>query len=232
MQDLLQNTLTVIPAHNEADTVGQVVAGVRALGLETLVVDDYSSDSTREEARKNGAQVLRLSAQLGAWGAIQTGLKYCLEKGYQHCITIDADGQHMPFSLLDLLQPGYIQDFDVVIGSCPKRVSWLRRLAWTWFRNLSSISQLDLTSGLRVYNRRAMYILLDKQAYMFDYQDLGVLLLLRKQGLQIKEVPVQMLPRSKGQSRVFKNWLVVCKYMAVVSSLAACKFKQKSKPWT
>lgn len=226
---MLHKTLAVIPAHNEEDTVGQVVAGVRALGLEALVVDDGSQDDTLQEARSQGAKTLSLAVQLGAWGAIQTGMRYCLREGYEYCASIDADGQHLPQSLADFLDPDQLEECDVLIGSCPERVSWMRRLAWGWFRGLGAVNLQDLTSGLRLYNRRAMQLLLQKQAYMFDYQDLGVLLLLRKQGLKIKEIPVQMLPRVKGHSRVFRNWLVVCRYMAVVSSMTACKFKQGPK---
>lgn len=229
MQDLLDKSLVVIPAHNEVCTVGQVVEAVLSTGVAPVVVDDHSQDATREEALKHGARVLRLPWRLGAWGAIQTGMMYCLRNGYQYCVTLDADGQHIPGSIQELLHSDYLNKYDVLIGSCPARVSRMRRMAWSWFRSISATDLQDLTSGFRVYSRRAMRLMLDKRAYLFDYQDIGAILLLQKFGLKIKEVPVEMLPRKAGHSRVFNNWFKVAKYMTVTTSLSACKFRQKVK---
>uniref|UniRef100_UPI0025BA9F45 glycosyltransferase family 2 protein n=1 Tax=Desulfonatronospira sp. TaxID=1962951 RepID=UPI0025BA9F45 len=182
VQDLLEQSLVVIPAHNEACTVGHVVEAVHSIGLTSVVVDDHSQDDTRDAARKQGALVLRLPWRLGAWGAIQTGMRYCVRNGYKYCITLDADGQHIPCSIQNLLRYEYLKIYDVLIGSCPKRVSRMRRFAWSWFRSISETDLQDLTSGLRVYNRRAMRLMLDKRAYLFDYQDIGAILLLKKFG--------------------------------------------------
>jgi glycosyltransferase involved in cell wall biosynthesis len=219
----------IIPAFNEEGSVGKIVSEVRCLGLRVLVVDDHSSDFTRDEALDNGATVLTLVSRLGSWGAIQTGFRYALKNDYKYGITMDADGQHAPECISYLLCPENLKKFDVIIGSCPERVSALRKIAWKWFRRISSAKFEDLTSGMRVYNQSAMQLMLDKKAYMFDYQDMGVLLLLRKYGFRIKEVPVHMLPRKIGHSRVFDNWFKVCRYMAVTTSLSACKYRQKSK---
>lgn len=229
MNQIYNQSLVIIPAFNEEGSVGSVVSGVRKLGLKILVVDDHSTDLTMEEALDHGALVLGLASQLGSWGAIQTGLRYALKNGYHYGVTMDADGQHPPESLPALLCPENLHNFDMVIGSCPERVSSLRKIAWKWFGHISSTKFQDPTSGLRVYNRPAMQLMLDKKAYMFDYQDMGVLLLLRKHGFRIKEIPVEMLPRKIGHSRVFNSWFNVCRYMAVTSSLSACKFRQKCK---
>ncbi len=227
--DIFKQTIAIIPAYNEEVTVGEVVTEVKALGLEVLVVDDHSLDRTGVMARNRGAVVLSLSTRLGSWGAIQTGLRYALKQKRKYCLTLDADGQHPPENIPLLLKSDALQKADVVIGSCPDRVSPLRKAAWSWFRALSSTDFRDLTSGFRVYNRRAMRLLLDRRAYLFDYQDLGALLLLKKHGLRIKEIPVSMLARKHGHSRVFNSWFKVCKYMAVTSSLSICKFRQKTR---
>ena len=103
--------IVLIPAHNEAATVGVIVAQIRALwGCPVVVIDDCSTDCTASVARAAGATVLPLTLQLGAWGAIQTGLRYALNQGYRAAITLDADGQHEPVSigaLLQSLSPGF-----------------------------------------------------------------------------------------------------------------------------
>ena len=83
--------IALIPAHNEEATVGIIVAQVRELwNYPVVVIDDCSSDATAQAARNAGATVLPLTLQLGAWGAIQTGLRYALRQGYRTAITLDA----------------------------------------------------------------------------------------------------------------------------------------------
>lgn len=229
VKDITRRTLAIIPAYNEEDSVGKVVDGVRAQGFEVLVVDDRSSDQTRIKALKSGALVLSLITRLGAWGAIQAGFRYALGNGYRYGLTLDADGQHLPESISCLLTSSNVKNYDVIIGSCPERVSRLRKVAWAWFRNISCTDYNDLTSGLRVYNRWSMRLMLSRHAYLFDYQDMGALLLLQKHGLRIKEVPVKMASRKSGHSRVFNNWFKVCNYMAVTTSLSASKFRQRRR---
>lgn len=229
MKSIIRQTLAIIPALNEEDSVGEVVARVRSQGLDVLVVNDQSSDQTGPEAMASGAVVLNLAVRLGAWGAIQTGFRYAIKKGYMFGLTLDADGQHLPESIPFLLTKDNIRNYDVVIGSCPGRVSPMRKLAWSWFRKISCTDFDDLTSGLRLYSRWSMRLMLDRRAYLFDYQDMGALLLLRKHGLKIREVPVMMASRESGHSRVFNNWFKVCKYMAVTTLLSASKFRQKPR---
>lgn len=228
-KDMIKASVAIIPAYNEEESVGLVVMGVRALGMDVVVVNDQSQDLTAVKARESGAVVLDLPIRLGAWGAVQTGFRYALKQGYKYGLTIDADGQHLPESIPVLSARENMTGHDVIIGSCPERVSSLRKIAWTWFRTISSTGFDDLTSGLRIYNRRAMRLLLDKKAYLFDYQDMGALLLMKKHGLRIREVPVGMAPRQCGHSRVFSDWFKVCRYMLVTSFLSACKYRQKGR---
>ena len=98
--------IALIPAYNEEATVGVIVSQVRALWrCPVVVIDDGSTDATARVAGAAGAIVLPLTIQLGAWGAIQTGLRYALRQGYQTAITLDADGQHEPKEIGALLQP-------------------------------------------------------------------------------------------------------------------------------
>ena len=75
--------LIVIPARNEAATIGAVVGKLREAGhFAILVVNDSSTDHTAARAAEAGAVMLSPVLPLGAWGAIQTGLRYAEKHGY------------------------------------------------------------------------------------------------------------------------------------------------------
>jgi len=206
--------LAVIPARDEALTVGAVVAGVRAaLGCTVLVVDDASSDASAAQARAAGAETLSLPLGLGAWGATQAGIRYALRNGFAGVITLDADGQHLPDSLPALFTAQAQSGANVVIGTCVGRLSLAKRLAWRYLRALTGLKLADFTSGLRLYDGRAIAILAGPAASLLDYQDVGVLMLLARHGLSIEETPAPMLPRRQGHSRVFASWWVVARYL-------------------
>ncbi|MFZ4790224.1 MAG: glycosyltransferase family 2 protein [Candidatus Competibacteraceae bacterium] len=216
--------IALIPAYNEEATVGQIVDRVQQLwGCRVVVIDDCSADATASVASAAGATVLPLTIQLGAWGAIQTGLRYALQQGYRTAVTLDADGQHEPENIGDLLQPLAANQADVVIGSFPERASRARRMAWSYFRLLTGIRLEDITSGFRAYNHAAITVLASREASLLDYQDVGVLLILFRKGLRIAEAPVSMQLRAAGASRVFRSWWIVGKYMLQTSLLCLAR---------
>jgi glycosyltransferase involved in cell wall biosynthesis len=198
--------LFVVPAHDEERTVGAVVRDIRKrFSCEVVVVDDASRDATAGEALAAGASVLPLPVRSGAWCAVQAGFRYALARGARLAVTLDADGQHLPETVGPLLEEMRRGRADVVIGGCPSRGGPLRRAALAILRRLGRLGVGDLTSGLRVYNARAMAALLAPRAVRLDYQDIGVLLLLRRAGLAVAEVTVPMRPRAHGRSRIFRS---------------------------
>lgn len=231
--DSHHDCLIVIPAYNEAATVAQVVRGVcatfapsKGVRCPVLVVSDASGDDTAEQARNAGARVLELPNRLGAWGAIQAGLRYAHRHHYRHVLTLDADGQHLPDSLPALLA-ALDAGSDVVIGTCPQRLSRPKRLAWAYFRWLTGLDVHDITSGLRGYGPDAIALLSRAEASLLDYQDIGVLMLLSGQGLHIHELPVPMRPREVGRSRIFSNWFMVARYMVHTTVLCIARIRRR-----
>ncbi|KFI23342.1 glycosyltransferase family 2 protein [Nitrosococcus oceani] len=220
----------LIPAHNEAATIDGIVRAAKEhLGGDVVVIDDASTDGTAQIARSAGATVLPLSCNLGAWGATQAGIRYALKANYQQVMTMDADGQHLPEYLPLLLTTLVSGEADVVIGACTERGSRARQLAWGYFRKLTGLGIEDLTSGFRAYNKAAMRVLAAPEATLLDYQDVGVLLLLRYARLRIQEIPVPMRERDHGGSRVFPSWMVVGKYMLQTSLLCLAKVGMNGK---
>ena len=224
------NIAVVIPALNEASCIAGVVREVLHRNTyEVFVVDDFSADTTAEEAKKAGATVLRLASPLGAWGATQAGIRFALQRGYDIVVSMDADGQHPPEALAELIEPIRRGEAHFTIGTCPERGSSLRHIAWWILKRLSGLKFSDLTSGLRAYNREAAALLASRQASFLDYQDVGVLVLLRRYGFTGREVPVTMLDRMAGQSKVFSSWAKVFFYMAYSTLLALSKRGSRHK---
>ncbi len=216
MSTVRAQTLVIIPAQNEAAVIAPIVDRVKALGLDVLVVDDFSKDTTAQEAQEAGARVIQLSFHAGAWAAMQTGIQVAWAEGYDYVVTMDGDGQHAPEDIPKLLDA--IQDTahrtHVVIGSCLSRGNKRRRVAWRLLRLISGVCVKDITSGFRIYDRQAIEILSATDCTLLEYQDIGVLLHLHRLGLSMREVPVEMGARQQGQSRIFSSWGVVAYYMA------------------
>jgi len=195
-------TAIVIPAFNEAESIGAVLDSFPpSVRRHVVVVDDYSTDDTAQIAEDKGCTVLRLPLQLGAWGAIQAGLRFAFKAGYRQVVTMDADGQHQTSQLARLMAFAEKHRANVVIGTCPQRLSTGKKLAWAYFRLLTGLTMEDLTSGFRFYDRAAMQVLVAPVASLLDFQDVGVLLLLKRAGLDIIEVPVDMIQRCNGKSK-------------------------------
>lgn len=200
--------LVVVPAHNEAATIVDVVERVHRVSLDCLVVDDASADDTGQLARKAGARVLRLSVNLGVGGALRAGFRYAVEHGFDAVVQCDGDGQHPPERIPDLLNPA--QSADLVIGSrfLPGAESFeigrVRRLAMRWLSQLVRIRTGrrigDTTSGFRCVSEP----LLGEFAREFPTHYLGdtfeAIIVAARAGYSIEEVPIRIDARASGTS--------------------------------
>ncbi|MFK5984873.1 MAG: glycosyltransferase family 2 protein [Pseudomonadota bacterium] len=222
--------LVIIPAMDEEKTIASVVSQVKNLGYDVLVIDDNSQDNTILVAKKNGAWVIPLVYNMGAWNATQTGFQYAIKKAYQCVITLDADGQHDPQSIPDLIRMQAETGANVVVASYTERGDLNRRLTWRFFKWLAGFNINDLTSGYRLYDQQAMSVIASKQATLLEYQDVGVLMLLAKNHLSLIEIETQMLDRSEGVSRIFKSALHIVYYLLYTSILCVSKISLVKKP--
>ncbi|VAW40435.1 Glucosyl-3-phosphoglycerate synthase [hydrothermal vent metagenome] len=218
------NSLIVIPALNEESSIQSVIEQLKKENLDNiLVINDCSSDNTAKIVKKNKVDLINLPLQLGAWGATQTGIRYALKNGYEYVITMDADGQHLSDGTLALQKHITTTGANVVIGTYTQRLSRSKRVAWWFFKAITHLKIEDLTSGFRIYDRKAMKILSSSAASLLDYQDVGVLLLLTKSGMKISETAVSMANRQNGRSKIFYSWWMVLKYMVQTTTLCIAK---------
>jgi glycosyltransferase involved in cell wall biosynthesis len=109
-------TAAVIPALNEAGSIGRVVEGLRGTVDRIIVVDDGSSDSTAACARAAGAEVIVHAANLGKGHAVRTGLARVFEGEFTHVLLLDGDMQHLPEEAATLVERAVRGGADVVLG--------------------------------------------------------------------------------------------------------------------
>jgi glycosyltransferase involved in cell wall biosynthesis len=203
--------LAVVPALNEEESVGRVIAEIRLFdpGFDIVVVDDGSTDRTAGIAADQGAHVLRLPFNLGIGGAVQTGYRFAFERGYDIAVQVDGDGQHDPAQLPAILAPVLAGEADLCVGSrfaggSGYQSSFARRVGIRLFATVVSMvvrqKVTDTTSGFRAVNRKG--IALFAADYPHDYPEVEATVMCVKHKLRLREVPVEMRERAGGESSI------------------------------
>ena len=207
--------LVLVPVFNEWPHLLSVLQNLRTYFSDILLIDDGSDDkSYLGLIKEEGFQYLDLPFNLGHWGAIQTGFKYALIKGFDGVITFDSDGQHLPEGAIRIV-PLLEQGVDVVIGGDPNRGGYSKKVCRGILNVFSGLEINDFTSGLRGYSRAAMGHLVQGAFLSLDYQDLGVLFMAKKKGLKLVEIPVNMEARQGEESKVFPNVASIVRYLFI-----------------
>jgi len=211
MKPGVSDTVLIIPAYNEEQSIGPLLQQIRNVvpELDVVVVSDGSTDRTGAVARDNGAVVLDLPCNLGVGGAVQTGFRYAYERGYRFAVRCDGDGQHPPDEIPRLLEAGRQSNEDLIIGS---RFLGKKTYTSTWLRHcgifclgwiVSAICRKrvsDPTSGFQMLNR--LLLCLFSASYPTDYPEPEALALMRRQGYDFKEIPVSFRERIAGRSSI------------------------------
>jgi glycosyltransferase involved in cell wall biosynthesis len=203
-------TMVVVPAFNEGEAIGPVVAELVAQGYSVVVIDDGSADETGSVARSQGAVVLRHPLNRGQGAAIQTGLAYATRSRAVYVATFDADGQHRVEDLSALISALEREGADVALGSrflgqapgIPPGRRLLLKMAIFFTTLTEGIRLTDAHNGLRVFTRETAERLRIRQDGMEHASEIvGQIRTLR---LRHVEVPVSVryteYSRAKGQS--------------------------------
>lgn len=203
----LTDTLIVMPAFNEEESVAAVVAEVFAKlpGVSVLVVDDGSTDQTVAEARSAGATVISLPFNLGVGGAMRTGFKYAIAHGFRNVVQVDSDGQHDPAGVPQLLEE--LSTVDLVLGarfagegdySVRGPRQWAMYVLARIISSLAKTRLSDTTSGFRATGPRAVHLFAEHYPAEYLGDTIESLVIAARAGCTIRQVPVAMRPRAGG----------------------------------
>lgn len=208
--DDIKPIMIVIPAYNEAENLQyllpKIPATIDGLNVGLLVIDDGSTDQTKQIVQKHGHTIVSNMINRGGGAALRLGYDILKEAGGNICVTMDADGQHQPEEIETLVLPIIKDEYDVVIGS---RVLGARekdnpiRIAGVHIFS-AIISALlgkkitDPSSGFRAFKiDKLKNIALHEDQYHTSELIIDAV----KKGLRIKEVPITILKRKFGKSK-------------------------------
>jgi len=209
-----------VPCFNEEHTLPTVInelpnsiSGV--MHIETLVVDDGSSDNTIEVARRLGVNhLVQHSYNRGLAAVFQTGLNTCLQLGADIVVNTDGDNQYPGDEIPRLIEPILRGEADIVIGdrqtykiphfSPFKKI--LQQLG-SWVVRLASGTKIpDATSGFRAYSREAALRMSILSRYTYT---LETIIQAGKKGLRVTSVPIQVNAPLRESRLIKNNWSYV-----------------------
>ena len=207
----LDDTWLVVPLYNEAQVVREVIEDARRTFPHIVVVDDGSRDDSAAQAEAAGAVVVRHPINLGQGAALQTGIRYVLERtDARYLITFDADGQHSVADAVAMVAAARRENLAIVLGSRflkgPSPVGWLKRLVLATAAVVASrttgMHLTDAHNGLRLLRRDAAKHLNLRQNRMAHASE--IIRQLGATGLPWREFPVHIAyteySKAKGQS--------------------------------
>lgn len=214
--------LVVIPAYNEAENIEKVLKEIKKdiKYADILVINDCSKDNTREIVEKNGVKCISNIFNMRYARAVQVGLKYARDNGYDYVIQMDADGQHIASEAEKLYKEIKKSNVDIVIGSrylkdtgypCP----FFRKVGTKFFSGL-----IKLFTGKKIADPLSGFQCLNKDVINYyagcgnypEYPDANLVIEMLLKGYEIKETPVKMRLRENGVS-MHSGILKPIKYM-------------------
>lgn len=217
-----EKIILIIPAYNEEDNILNTYNDIinynkhNRTNYDCIIINDGSNDRTGQILDENKIPHIDLIHNLGIGGAVQTGYKYALKKGYDIAIQYDGDGQHDINYVRDIIEPIIKKDADFVIGSrfveniSEFKTSSTRRIGIkvisAFIKLVTGLKIYDTTSGFRAANRK----IISEFAYNYpvEYPEPITTVELKKKDYNISEVAVNMKARNGGMSSIhsWKNF--------------------------
>jgi glycosyltransferase involved in cell wall biosynthesis len=211
--------VVVIPALNEAATIGEVIRRIpfeidSVEGVEVVVVDDGSTDETARLAREAGATVIRHPRNLGVGVAFQSGIEAALRRGADVIVNMDGDGQFRPEDIPALIRPIVEEGYGFVtctrfadrskLPEMPRIKLWGNRMMCRLVGAITGGPRFtDVSCGFRAYSRDTALRLNLFGAFTYTQE---TFIDLAAKRIAMTEVPLTVRgEREHGQSRVASN---------------------------
>ena len=207
----MRSALVVIPTYNEAESIGEILAALKPLDCDVLVIDDGSPDGTAQIVRNLGIEVIERAGKQGLGSAYRAGFSLAMDRGYTYIIQMDADGSHQVRDLEKMME--WIGSADLLIGSRYVKDGGVAN--WSTFRkNLSksankyanvvlSLGIKDTTSGFRIYTsalvKKMEISTIRSEGYCFQIEMTRRAI---SRGGSIAEIPITFIERAHGVSKM------------------------------
>jgi len=211
----IKPVMILIPAYNEADNLKvllpKIPKKIEGSDVGVLVIDDGSDDETFSTVTAmNEICIVKNLINRGGGAALRLGYDILQNEGVHYCVTMDADGQHRPEDIKNLLLPILENKYDCVIGSRilgdREKGSWLRITGVYFFGKIVSVllgkKITDPSSGFRAFRMETMASI---QLHEDQYHTSELIIEAVKKGLRIGEKPITILRRKYGKSKKGKD---------------------------
>ncbi|MBI2541642.1 glycosyltransferase family 2 protein [Candidatus Woesearchaeota archaeon] len=189
----------VIPAHNEQKNIFGIIKKTKKYAGNVVLVDDGSTDKTKEFGNKAGAVVLRHIVNLGKGAALKTGCDFAFKKGAKFFVVLDADAQHNPEDMPRFIEK--LRKYDVVFSyrKTSSKMPFVLR-----FGNLFISNAVDMLYGIRLKDTQCGYRAFSREAYKkmrwsaSDYSiESEMIARAGKQKLKYVQIPIQTIYSDK-----------------------------------
>ena len=227
--------LVIIPAYNEEGAIVKTINKLKseAKDIDYIIIDDCSKDNTYKICKEHNFNVIHLPINLGIGGAVQTGYKYALENNYDIAIQMDADGQHNPKYIKNLVKK-IEEGNNLVIGSrfIEKQgfqSTFIRRMGINLYSVIIKIftkkTIKDTTSGFRAVDKKIIKIFANN--YPVDYPEPETNAFIAKNKFRVVEVPMKMEERDSGKSSITPIKSIYYAIKVGLAVMLACILKNR-----
>ena len=211
--------IVVVPSYNEGAVIGGVVRELKAMYEHVVVIDDGSTDQTREVAEREGATLLVHLINRGQGAALKTGIEYALQAGADIIVTYDSDGQHKPEDIQKLIRPIINGECEVTLGSrfiekqtndqVPALRRMLLRCAVVYTQLTTGLPLTDTHNGLRAFSKDAAKKIHFQQERMAHASE--ILEEIGRKKIPYREVPVNIFysPYSIQKGQKFSDFVKI-----------------------
>ena len=202
--------IAIIPAYDEEETIANVIKDTLPYVNEVIVINDGSTDATKEIAESAGADVIDNIVNRGLGKTIKKGYEEALNRDADIIVQLDADGQYLAKEIPLLIQPILNNKADLVLGSRLENIKYkmpkLKKLGNKAFscllRILTGADVKDGQTGFRAMRRQVLEMAMPSNKYTYTQE---MIIKTAKEGWRIKSVPITFVERIGGESRLISN---------------------------
>jgi len=195
----------LVPTYNNGKTLSAIIDSILTYTSNIIVVDDGSTDNTKDILRKYPAiEIISYEKNAGKGLALRKGFTKAIEKGYRYAITIDSDGQHRVDELPVFIEKAEKEPDTLIVGArnmssegIPAKSSFGHRFSNFWFTFETGIDFPDTQSGYRLY---PLELLKNMKFYTVKYEfEIEILVRAVWKGIKINWAPIRVIYAPKEE---------------------------------